>query len=156
MSGLRLIIGARVFLALLLTYVTAQSLVPAPDMPDEGAALARWLAALILGGAQHADKITHFLVYALLGFFAGASVPLLPHQLGNKVGRYSVYLLLALSLYGLVLEGIQHLGGVRRGDWADAFANILGAIAGVTAFLVAAWVTYRMVASRDTPWRSSL
>ena len=45
-----------------------------------------------------------------------------------------------LALYGVALEGLQGLGGVRDPELADALANGLGALAGypVVALLLVA------------------
>ncbi|MEL7201950.1 MAG: VanZ family protein [Pseudomonadota bacterium] len=151
MTAVRITMAARIMLAFLLVYVTVQSLVPAPQMPDEGLALTRWLAALVLGGAQHTDKITHFLVYGLLGFFAGASIPLQPHRADQPTFAYGLYALTALCVYGVTMEGAQHLGSIRSGDWGDALANSLGVLAGLVGFVVVALPVRRVLAAGDRP-----
>lgn len=131
-STARHILVARLIFCLLLIYVTINSLVPTPDIPDTGMALTRWLAALFLGSADNADKVSHFLAYGTLGFFAAAS----RFVRTNRIWIVSV----VLAAYGLVIEGAQLLGGTRSGSWLDGLANMLGAVSGVAGYLALAMV----------------
>ena len=128
---------------MLFIYVTVNSLVAAPDIPDSGMALTRWLAALFLGSADNADKISHFLAYGALGFFAAA---------GRFTGTARVWFVgLMLALYGLIIEGAQFLGGARAGSWLDGLANMLGAISGIIGYLLLAGLILTLLQRRFTP-----
>ncbi len=111
--------------ALLVVFVTWQTLTPDADDTEQGIAIARWLAALIFRAPEHADKIAHFLAYAALGGSAA---------LGELrvIGLRSPVIAM-LATYGLALEGLQGLGGVRAPEIADGGANALGVIAAFAA-----------------------
>ena len=135
------VLVARIIFAGLLLYVSVNSLVPSPDMPDSGLALTRWLAALIFGSADQSDKITHFLAYGALGFFAGAS-------------RFTAHGLIwlpgaALALYGLMIEGLQALGGSRTASWLDGLANLLGAVSGLAGFVLCLYLLGAFIRQRS-------
>ncbi|NWG91852.1 MAG: hypothetical protein HXY21_05015, partial [Parvularculaceae bacterium] len=108
--------------ALLIVFVTWQTLTPDPEETESGMALARYLAELLFDNADYADKIGHFLAYSALGGAAGLGELRLR---GRR--RFSV---LGLTLYGMALEYLQGLGGVRDAELLDAFANASGALAG--------------------------
>lgn len=112
----------RAFVALAL-FVTWRTLTPETDAADGGLAIARLIAALLFHAPEMADKVAHFMAYAALG--ATAAMGRL-----RLLGLRSP-VIAAIAVYGVVLEGLQGLGGVRDPELADAAANALGVI---TAF----------------------
>lgn len=114
--------------ALLLLFVTWQTLTPDPEEAESGLAIARYLAELLFQNPGYADKIAHFLAYAALGGAAG---------LGDlRVNGKRRHAVLLLAIYGVLLELLQGLGGVRAAEFVDAFANAGGALTGFAgAFL---------------------
>jgi VanZ family protein len=108
--------------ALLIVFVTWQTLTPDPDETESGMALARYLAEMLFNSPEHADKVGHFLAYSALGGTAGLG--------GLKLRGRRRFSVLGLTLYGMVLEYLQGLGGVRDAELLDAFANASGALAG--------------------------
>jgi len=113
---------ARVLFLTLLVIVTFLTLTPNPDDTEAGFAFTRILASALLGDAAMADKIAHFLAYGSLGASAfWAQIVLFAKRWGIVV---------VLPIYGIALEGLQGLGGVRSPELADAVANGLGAVCG--------------------------
>lgn len=99
----------------------------------------RWLASIILGDPEASDKITHFIAYGGLGFLAvGAKFLVASRQL---------LLIPLLGIYGIIMEQMQRLGGVREPSFLDALANCLGAgcgvIGGMIAFMLLAQIIRR-------------
>lgn len=113
-----------VFAALLL-FVTFMTLTPNPDDTEGEMSIARFIAELLFGSAAFGDKVAHVAAYAALGAAAMfASIRIFGRRL---------FTLAALIAYGVLLEGLQGLGGVRSADALDALANASGAFAGVAA-----------------------
>lgn len=108
--------------ALLIVFVTWQTLTPDPEETESGMALARYLAELLFDNADYADKVGHFLAYSALGGAAGLG--------GLRLRGRRRFSVLGLTLYGMALEYLQGLGGVRDAELLDAFANASGALAG--------------------------
>ncbi|GJL91877.1 VanZ family protein [Hyphococcus sp.] len=120
----------RVIFGLLFVLVTFLTLTPNPDDTKAGFAVTRWIAELVFGNPALADKVAHFAAYGVLGASAvWAELALLSKR------RITA---LALGLYGVLLEGLQGLGGVRTPELADAVANGLGAVAGIGGAIVLA------------------
>ena len=119
----------RVVFAALLVLVTFLTLTPNPETSEPGFALTRWLASTMFGDSQMADKIAHFLAYGSLGACALWA--------GFRVISKSWGVPIMLALYGILLEGLQGIGGVRTPELADAMANGLGAIAGYGGYALA-------------------
>lgn len=119
------LVGARLFFALLFALVTYLTLTPNPDETERGFAMARWLAAFLLGNEGMGDKVAHFMAYAALG----GSAALARIRLAGR----APFAVAGLALYGAALEGLQGIGGVRSPEAADALANFLGAGAGYPA-----------------------
>jgi len=119
---------ARMLFAVLFFIVTFLTLTPNPEDADAGFAVTRWIASLILGNPELADKVAHFLAYGALGASAHWA------QIFVFGRRWSAPVMLAV--YGVLLEGLQGIGGVRAPELADAAANSLGAIAGFGGALV--------------------
>lgn len=118
----------RIAFGALALFVTWQTLTPDPEDTESGMALARIIAALIFHAPEMGDKVAHFLAYAALGGCAALG------QLRLLGLRAPV--IAAIAVYGMTLEGLQGLGGVRESEVADAAANALGvlaAFAGVSA-----------------------
>lgn len=115
----------RVVFGLLLTLVTFLTLTPNPVETETGFAVTRYLSNLLFGDAKSADKVGHYLAYAVLGLSAYWA------QLAFYSKRWAATI--GLALYGVALEGLQGLGGVRSPEAADAVANGLGAISGFVA-----------------------
>ena len=113
----------RVVFGVLLVIVTWLSLTPNPEDTETGFAITRWIAEFFLRNESLADKVAHFGAYGVLGAAAfWANLPLYSRKWGAAV---------ALALYGVALEGLQGLGGVRSPELADALANATGAVCGV-------------------------
>ncbi|GAB4521712.1 MAG: hypothetical protein Kow00133_08860 [Amphiplicatus sp.] len=127
---------ARAAFALLLVLATWLSVSPSLAPADSGFGVVRWLARLLFGDEGLADKIGHFLVYGALG----ATAALGRLALGGRL----IFTVLALTAYGVLLEGAQGLlTQTRAPELLDALAN--GAGAGCGAFLGA---LARMAAER--------
>lgn len=113
----------RVAFAVLLLAVTWLTLTPNPDDTEPGLAITRWIAEFLFRNESLADKVAHFSAYGALGAMAfWSNLTVYSRKWGAAV---------ALALYGVALEGLQGLGGVRAPELADAFANASGAAAGV-------------------------
>ncbi|MEQ1931819.1 MAG: hypothetical protein ABL957_14980 [Parvularculaceae bacterium] len=121
---------ARGAFAILIVAVTYMTLTVRPDDMKAGFDLTDWIAGILFGRPDLGDKVAHFLAYGSLGFMSGAA------QL--KLFERSWPVVASLAGYGAVLEGVQHLGGVRHADALDATANAVGAASGLAAFLVTA------------------
>jgi VanZ family protein len=116
----------RAFFGAWLAFVTFQTLTPSPDQTTSGIALARWLAEALFHRPELADKIAHFLAYAVLGAAAAFA--------GFRILGLRSLVIALLAAYGASLEGMQGLGAVRAPELVDAAANALGII---TAYPVA-------------------
>lgn len=110
----------RITFVVLALFVTWQTLTPDPDETEGSMAIARIIAELILHSPELADKVAHFMAYAALGGSAALG------QLRLLGLRAPV--VAAIAAYGMALEGLQGLGGVRAPELADATANALGVI----------------------------
>ncbi|PQA89614.1 VanZ family protein [Hyphococcus luteus] len=123
------LMAARALFFLLFALVTFLTLTPDPDNTEPGFVVTRWISSALFGDDALADKVAHFLAYASLGalaFWAEVKV------FSQRWGAWA-----ALCLYGVLLEGLQGLGGVRDPEIADAVCNALGAAAGLGgAFLL--------------------
>ena len=73
-----------------------------------------------LPSAPGGDKLHHFLAFGAIAFPIAFARP-----------RLFVWIVLAVSAYGAVIEIIQPYVG-RHGDIMDALANSIGAVAGAT------------------------
>jgi len=91
---------------MLLLVLGVLSLIPVPD----------------IGGS---DKVAHFVSYAALSAWFSLIV-----EQRNTLWR----ILIGLISYGLLLELLQSLTSYRSGDIADAVANGLGVITGLTFY----------------------
>jgi len=114
--------------ALLISFVTWQTLTPDPDNTEPSIAIARFIAELLFHDARLGDKVAHFLAYSALGGAAAFA-----HiQIANR--RWLT--IAALAAYGAFLEYLQGLGGVRVPEVVDALANSSGAVAAFPAALL--------------------
>ncbi|MAW82051.1 MAG: hypothetical protein CMI63_17580 [Parvularcula sp.] len=121
-------LGPRVLFGLLFALVTYLTLTPNPDDVEPGFAVTRWISSLLFGDPKLADKVAHFLAYAALGAMAvWAHLTLFNKRRGAA---------LALALYGVFLEWLQGVGGVRSPELADAVANGLGALSGAAGAVI--------------------
>jgi VanZ family protein len=78
---------------------------------------------------QISDKILHASAYMLMMW----AWMMLLKKLG--MSRSVLILLIALTMFGIVVEGLQaYLTESRTADWKDAVANFIGLIIGVTTF----------------------
>ncbi len=119
--------GWRIAFFALALFVTWQTLTPDPEDTDGGMAFARWIAEMVFRSAEMGDKVAHFMAYAALGAAAA-------------FGQFRLLglrppIIAAIAVYGMALEGMQGLGGVRAPELADAAANALGVL---TAFAAVA------------------
>ncbi len=128
--------GVFVLCLLLVTWLT---LTPNPDDTESGMAITRWFARMLFGDEALSDKLAHFGAYGLLGVLA------LPARVNLLNQKWAAPALLAV--YGVLLEGVQGLGGVRTPELADAVANAGGAGAG----FVAAWLALRWRRQKQNP-----
>jgi len=133
---MRLVIVARILFALLFATVTYLTVTTNPENTNDGMALTRWLAVMILGQAELADKIAHFLAYGALGAAAMFA--------DLKIAGRRLMTIMALAAYGAVLEGAQAIGGVRTPELADALANAFGALCAYPGFMVLTWLATRL------------
>ena len=117
----------RVLFALLLAFVTWQTLTTDPADTEQGFALARLIADFLFHDEALADKVGHFMAYSALGASAAFS-----HL---RLARRRVLMICALAVYGALLEFVQGVGGVRSPEIADAIANSLGAVLSYPAAL---------------------
>jgi len=123
----------RIAFSLLFVVVTYLTLTPNPEDAKSGFAVTRWVAQILFGNL--ADKVAHFAAYGALGAAAAwAQLALLSKR------RITA---LALALYGVLLEVLQGIGGVRSPEVADAVANALGAVAGLGGAIMLARLARR-------------
>lgn len=118
----------RVAFVALALFVTWQTLTPDPDDTESGMAIARMIAALIFHSEEMGDKVAHFMAYAALG---GSAALGQFRMLGQRAP-----VIAGIAVYGMALEGLQGLGGVRQPEIADAMANALGVISSFAAVAV--------------------
>ena len=108
--------------AALFLFVTYMTLTPNPDDTEGGLSITRWIAEFLFGSGALGDKVAHFCAYVALATSAGLAKLVL-------FGRRA-FVVVALASWGVVLEGLQGLGGVRVADATDALANAGGALGG--------------------------
>lgn len=122
------LVWARVGFALLFLLITYLTLTPNPENARAGFNITRQIAEWLFHDPKLGDKVAHFLAYAGLGA-AGfwAEMKLFRRRRGAALG---------LAVYGVLLEGLQGLGGVRTPDLMDAAANGLGALSGLIGAIV--------------------
>ena len=117
------LVAARAVFFMLFAAITYLTLTPNPDDTEPGFVVTRWISNALTGDDALADKIAHFLSYASLGAMAyWAELKVFSRRRGAAA---------ALVLYGIALEILQGLGGVRDPEIADAVANALGAATGL-------------------------
>mgnify|MGYP000049967202 CR=1 FL=1 len=112
--------GWRIAFVALALFITWQTLTPDADDTESGMAIARMIAELLFRSAEMGDKVAHFMAYAALGASAAFGQVRL-------IGRRAP-IVAGIAAYGMALEGLQGLGGVRAPELADAAANALGVI----------------------------
>lgn len=115
------------FVALAL-FVTWQTLTPDPDDTEGGMAFARWIAQMIFHSVDMGDKVAHFMAYAALG---GSAAFGQLRMLGQRAP-----VIAGVAVYGMALEGLQGLGGVRVPEIADALANAFGVLSSFAGIAV--------------------
>lgn len=120
-----LLFGARAVFALLLALITFLTVTPNPEDTQSGMAVMRWISSLFFGDGAYGDKIAHFLAYAALGLSAAAA--------RIEIAGRPLATIAALAAYGVLLEGVQGIMGVRQPELYDALANAAGAISGMLA-----------------------
>lgn len=113
--------------ALLVLFITWQTLTPDPDNTEPSIAIARFIAELLFHDARLGDKVAHFLAYSALG----GSAAFAHLEMANR--RWLTIAMLAA--YGALLELLQGIGGVRLPEFQDALANSSGALAAYPAAL---------------------
>lgn len=106
--------------ALLIIFITWQTLTPDPDDTEPSIEIARFIARVLFHNEAVSDKVAHFMAYAALGGAAAFAHLAISGRRWAMVG--------ALALYGILLEYLQGLGGVRIADPSDALANAAGAL----------------------------
>ncbi len=124
---------SRAFFVMLLVLVTFLTLTPNPQDSGAGIGFTQWVSAQLFSDPQYSDKIGHFLAYGVL---SGAAIVA---QI-KLFGRFFPVTIL-LSFYGVLLEVIQGLGGVRSAEVMDALANSLGAAVAYPAGIFLLFVT---------------
>ena len=97
-------------------------------------ALSTFLALPIqVEGVSHLDKWEHTFAYLVLSF----SFLLAFAKSGRLTNRIMWLVLLISGAYGLILELLQFQFFVYRYfEWADAIANVLGAVLGFLLFIL--------------------
>ncbi len=92
------------------------------------------------GGADlPPDKLLHITAYAVLVYLIGCAL---------RPGCFPLLLVVAVAL-GMVLEYLQGLTVYRSFEWADGWANMLGAAVGILLLLSPAGRLYQRIES----WR---
>ncbi|MEO0399949.1 MAG: VanZ family protein [Pseudomonadota bacterium] len=114
-------IGWRALFCVLFVVVTYLTVTPNPDTAGPGNALTDFLAELLFGSAQNADKIGHFIAYLALG---GSAVLARLKVFGARAAS-----LVVIALYGAFLEVVQGWTAVRSPELLDAAANAGGTLA---------------------------
>lgn len=132
-------IGWRGVFAFLLIFITWQTLTPDPDNTEPSLAIARFIARVIFHNEAVSDKVAHFIAYAALGGTAAFA-----HL--QLFGRRSA-IIIALAAYGMMLEYLQGLGGVRIADATDALANAAGALSAFPLALLIERIHHRIRAA---------
>lgn len=120
--------AARALFAALFVAVTYLTVTTNPDDTKAGFDLFDWIAGALLGAPQYGDKLAHFSAYAALGFMSGVA--------RLRILDRAWPVLAGLGLWGVILEGVQRLGGVRHADALDAAANASGVAGGFALFLL--------------------
>jgi VanZ family protein len=69
------------------------------------------------------DKLNHALAFTALAFSASLGYPRAPHR--------RIYVLLALFMYGGLIEVLQTFVPGRAGEWGDLVADTVGIACGV-------------------------
>lgn len=128
----------RIAFIALAVFVTWQTLTPDPEDTESGMALARWIAEALFRSEAMGDKVAHFMAYAALGASAAFGQFRMLGQRGPVIA--------AIAVYGMSLEGLQGLGGVRDPEIADAMANAFGVIAAFAVASVLEWLPMRRAA----------
>lgn len=136
---MKVLFAVRTAFLLLLAFVTFLTLTTDPDDAKAGFDLFDWIASLLVGRPDLGDKFAHFSAYGALGFAGGAAQ-------WRILGRQWP-VVPALAAYGVALEVLQHLGGVRDGNAFDAGANALGAAAGLLLFALLTQLLKRRAAA---------
>ncbi len=97
-------------------------------------ALSTFLALPIqVEGVSNLDKWQHTFAYFVLSF----SFLFAYRKTGRLTNRIQGLVLLVSGAYGLLLEFVQYrFFAYRYFEWADALANLLGAVLGFLIFLV--------------------
>lgn len=130
------LVWPRVVFGVLLVVITYLTLTPDPVETEPGFAVTRYISDLFFGSAEYADKVGHCLAYGLLGLTAyWARIALFSKRWAVTIG---------LALYGVALEGLQGIGGVRSPEVADALANALGATSGFFGGTIVAYLKERL------------
>jgi hypothetical protein len=125
---MRLVLAARLAFAGWVLGVAYLSLTENPETVRRGFEITRWIAETLLGDEALSDKVAHFLSYLALGALAAAARLPIP--------RGFLALVTVLAGYGVLLEVLQGLGGVRTPDALDALTNLAGAALGTGAALL--------------------
>ncbi len=102
------------------------------------AVLSLWENPVLAPQLTMSDKVLHGLMYSLLSAATMGGCVLIRR---TQIRTY-VRVVLAATLYGILLELLQHFCTVSRtGELADVYADCLGAIIGVLliAFLYYSW-----------------
>lgn len=120
---------------ILLSAVTYLTVTPNPDDVKSGFDLADWIATLVFGGPEFGDKVAHFGAYSALGAVAAPA--------RFTIARRGWPIIPALGCFGVLLEGVQGLSGVRQPDALDALANLFGASAGFVSASLAGRMLHR-------------
>ncbi|MEZ5892495.1 MAG: VanZ family protein [Parvularculaceae bacterium] len=124
----RKVLWPRVIFGLLFALVTFLTLTPNPEDAKAGFEFTRRIAKLLFHDAALGDKVAHFLAYASLGAMGfWAEMTLFKRRRGAALG---------LAAYGIFLEWLQGVGGVRTPDVWDAVANGLGAVSGLVGAIL--------------------
>lgn len=136
---MRIVTFWRVVFVLVFVGVTWLTLTPNPHDTQSSLAIARFIAEVLFHNQQFGDKVAHFLAYATLGATAAFA--------HFRIADRRVLVIVALAVYGGLLEFLQGFGGIRVADFADALANASGALAVYPAALAIEYALGRVRAA---------
>ncbi len=80
---------------------------------------------------RHIDKYVHFILFGIYGFLVGGSLL----YKNRSVGKF-ITILLLITVFGVSIEGFQTMIPGRSFELYDIGINFLGALLGLTNFLV--------------------
>lgn len=80
----------------------------------------------------HIDKIVHFILFMILGFFLSGVIKV--KWKFSVLKNWAIVTVLAALIFGIIVEGLQEFVPGRRTDFWDLLFNFIGAVTGVYLF----------------------